>query len=141
MPETAGGLLLPHLVAFHMNVPRLERALIRYVRGLHRFELGTRLADDCAVRPVVKPDVIHLFRSAVERVMTGRRQVIVQSEVFWYQYGLTKDRGSVWLLMFFDAFPMLAIVYPPGKAPADLPQSHRGSLVLPCEPDVFATVN
>jgi len=117
--RTTAGLILPPLTGYKIDVPRLERTVARYVTGLYRHQLGARVPDGATVRTAVKPDVIVAHTPEVLGIFNRGSRRVVQEGVFWYSWRLVKDGGSAWLLVFFDAFPLLGIVYPPGKAPAE----------------------
>ncbi len=90
------------------------------MRGLHRYELGVRVPTESIVRTAVKPDVLHAFAPTVRAIVDYRNRRVVQQGVFWYSWRrMQQDGGSVWLLVFFDAFPLLGIVYPPGVTPRE----------------------
>ncbi len=130
--RTPSGLYLGRRTTYKMDVPRLDRTGRRYVRGLHSYALGTRLPEDWSVLCMVKPDFLHAYVAHVGLLFNGRPRVVVQSEVFWYSWLQLDDGRSVWLLVFFDAYPIIGVLYPPGAAPADVASRRDGvaSIIL-----------
>jgi hypothetical protein len=56
----------------------------------------------------------------VADVFRNAHQRIVGEQVFWYKWGpsLEFPNASAWLLVFFDAFPILGVIHPPQPAAA-----------------------
>lgn len=109
---TRGGLLVGMRPSFAIEVPTLRRAAIRYVRGLYRYERGEPIADARRVSVVIDPDRINERMRETLESFRGSKLRVVQKRVFFYKYGYddAQPGESVWLLVFFDAFPILATV-------------------------------
>lgn len=118
--RTPEGLVIGTAPAYRVDGERLYRAGTRYVRGLHRLELGARVSDGATITVGLDPERIFAATDQVHDVFGGARRRVVQKGVFWYAWMSPRDRpeASAWLLVFFDAFPLVAFVHPPGaKAP------------------------
>jgi hypothetical protein len=112
--RTPAGLILGPAPAYRVDVPRLERAVSRYVRGLHRYQLGARVPDGSTVTTAVYPDHIVASTPEVLGLFSRGSRRVIQPGVFWYSWVLTTRQGFTgWLLVFFDVFPVLGYVHPP----------------------------
>lgn len=116
--RTRKGLVLGTAPAYRVDGQRLYRAVARYVRGLHRLELGARVPDGATITVGLEPERIFAATDEVHHVFSGAPRRVVQEGVFWYAWMSPRDRpeASAWLLVFFDAFPLLGFVHPPRAA-------------------------
>jgi hypothetical protein len=114
--RTPAGLIIGTAPAYVVDAPRIERSVRRYVRGLHRYQLGKRVPDGFTINVAVNADHVRASAKDVADVFAAARRRIVQAGVFWYAWVSPRDRpeASAWLLVFFDAFPLMGFVHPPG---------------------------
>ena len=112
---TDAGINLGRQPAYRVDRKRVARAAERYVRGLHRHELGYRVPDGLEVRIRAEPESVHRAGEAILRFMRGRPVRIVQPDVFHYVWVHAVDRpeASIWALVFFNEFPILGFIRPP----------------------------
>jgi hypothetical protein len=116
--RTPAGLILGTAPAYIVDVPRIERAVQRYVRGLHRYQLGSRVPDGSTVNVAVNADHVRASGKDVVNVFAAAGRRIVQAGVYWYAWVSPPDRpeASAWLLVLFDAFRLMGFVHPPGAS-------------------------
>jgi len=97
---------------FVVDGERFDRAIRRYVRGLHKHERGRRVPIDTEISVVSDPERLLPYQSQlVEMFQHGTTRVVVE-KVFWYAYAVPFDceTASAWLLVLFDEYPILARV-------------------------------
>lgn len=111
---TPAGIRLGKQPAFRIQQERLERALCRYVRGLHRYEYGELVPADTPMKMVVNPEAVHLHFDEFQEGFRGASTTTIQEGVFWYARIRPSSRpsSSYWLLVFFNAFPLIAALRP-----------------------------
>ncbi len=112
--RSEGGIIVGKAPAYKVDVVRLTRAVERYVRGLYRYELGKRVPQDLDAHLTANPDDVTSFQDEIVRTFRGAQRRVVQENIFWYSW-LTFDdvpNAAAWLLVFFDHFPVLAILRP-----------------------------
>jgi hypothetical protein len=100
------------LPEFVVDGERFDRAIRRYVRGLHRKVLGRRISPDTEISVASDPEsLLPLQTKLIEIFRLGTRQVVVEN-VFWFTYVISEDcpTASTWLLVLFDEYPILAHV-------------------------------
>jgi hypothetical protein len=121
--HTPAGLYLGKRPGFRVNGVRLAKAAERYIRGLHRHELGRRVPEGAQVAVAVNPGAVFAEQADVLQVFGSGTTRVVKQGVFWYSFVQPTDNpeASGWLLVFFDEFGVLGSVRPrtPGTgAPA-----------------------
>lgn len=112
---TAAGISLGRQPVLRVQAQRMARVAERYVRGLHRFRFGTRMPGDVTVTVAVNPEQT-IATSDQWGGWFGSADIrIVQPGVFSYGYisPLGRPDAFVWLLMFYEEFPVLGFVRPP----------------------------
>ena len=109
--RTPAGIELGRRPVVRVDANRIRRAAIRYVRGLYRHEVGVTLPGDSEFVAIVEPEGILAARTEVERAMASGTRRVIQEGVFWYVYVVAADNPavSIWLLVFFDAYPILVV--------------------------------
>ena len=114
---TPAGIDLGIRPAYRVNEGRIAKAAERYVRGLHRSELGVCVPAEHTVRIQANPESILQEQARLVRVFASGTTRTVQPGVFWYKWVVPADRpsASAWLLVFYDALPLLGLVHPPGS--------------------------
>lgn len=112
--ETAAGIDLGIQPAYGVNTDRLVSASERYVRGLHLLERKTRVPVDHAVHMRIDPESIFAKQDYWASMFSSGQAHIVKEHVFWYKWVNPADctSASAWLLVFFDAFPILGFIRP-----------------------------
>jgi hypothetical protein len=112
---TQAGIYLGRHPAFRVDAQRIIRTARRYVRGLYRYELGRRVPDGLEIIILPEPESVYAAREVILRLIRGRQIRVVQLGVFWYTWAQAGDcpDASVWILEFFNAFPMVGILRPP----------------------------
>lgn len=114
---TAAGISLGRQPVIRVQAQRMIRVVERYVRGLHRFRFGTRMPDDVTVTAAVDPEQT-IATSDKWGGWFGSADIrIVQPGAFSYGFVSPVGRPDafVWLLMFYDEFPVLGFVRPPDQ--------------------------
>ncbi|MCE5250268.1 hypothetical protein LLG96_08615 [bacterium] len=109
---SSAGIYLGTVPAYRIDTVRFNRVVIRYIKGLYRYDTGTRLPDDRHIEVISDPDTIHQKRQQVEQLLAGSESKNIQEGVFWYAWGQAVDNpaASFWLLVFYDAFPIIAVI-------------------------------
>jgi hypothetical protein len=108
---TRSGLDLGVQPVYSIDVARVARVVTRYVRGLHRRETGVRITAD-QVSAVINVEWIKETQRELAGMLAGGTVRMVKPGVFWYKWAIPYDApgASLWLLTFFDAFPVVGIV-------------------------------
>jgi len=109
--KTPAGLHLGKQPAIRVDAERIRRILRRFVFGLYRWDTGARLAPDTALTIDPNPESVNQLRDQLEGVMRGAQVTTVQEGVFWYAWQRAQDNPAamVWLLVFFDVMPFVAV--------------------------------
>lgn len=117
--ETSAGIYLDRRLATVASGQRLERAAIRYVRGLYRHEIGEPLPATSSFVVSLEPDANLASRADIERVLGFGTQRVIADNVFWYAWQRAFDNPdiTIWLLVFFGAFPILVVARRPLASP------------------------
>ena len=107
-----GDIYLGTLPAFRIDTERLNRTVKRYIKGLYRYETGERLPDVRHINVTIDPDNISQKMQQVWQLLVGSEIKNIQEGVFWYAWVQASDYPtySSWLLVFYDAFPILALI-------------------------------
>ena len=109
---SSGGIYLGTVPAYRIERQRLESAVERYVRGLYRYDTKLRLPDDRHIKVIINPEVLYRWRQQIEDLLAGARSKTIQEGVFWYSWQPLEDKPetSFWLLVFYDSFPIIAVI-------------------------------
>lgn len=112
--STPAGVYLGKQPVFRLDRERLERAIRRYIRGLHLLARGTRVPSDHTVGVRANPEALLDRQDDLAKLFSSGELVVIKDGVFWYKWVVPTDRPSAsgWLLVLFDAFPILATVRP-----------------------------
>jgi hypothetical protein len=112
---TPAGIDLGVQPAYRVNGDRIERAARRYVRGLHRHELGRRVPDSAEVMVAVNPEAVFDEQPQIVSIFRGGAPRVVEEGVFWYTSvrAIDNPEASGWLLVFFDEFAIIGSVRSP----------------------------
>jgi len=114
---TAAGISLGVQHVLRVQAQRMVSVVERYVRGLHLFKFGTRMPGDVTVTVAVDPEQTIATSDRWGGWFGSADIRIVQPGGF--SYGVISPLGRpdifVWLLMFFDVFPVLGFVRPPDQ--------------------------
>ena len=112
---TRAGIYLGKQPAYHVDAPRIAKTAERYVRGLHFLERGARVPDDHEIRVLVNVESIINAQSRIASAFAASTLRVVGERIFHYRWAAPSDRptASAWLLVFFDSFPLFALIHPP----------------------------
>jgi hypothetical protein len=121
--ETRSGINLGLQPAYRVDATRLARACERYIRGLHVIARGAPIPADHWVRVHLNVEDILARQSEIASFFHAGTTHMVGERIFWYKIVIPLDRpsASAWLLVFFDAFPILGVVHPPAVGPVPPP--------------------
>jgi len=113
--RTKSGRIAATAPAIAVDAQRMQRVAQRYLRGLFSHVHGRRLALSASIVVQVDPDAVNSQKAEIERLLAGSPGRIVQQGVFWFVQRITTDnpKVSVWLLVFFDQYPLLAVITEP----------------------------
>ncbi len=114
--QSPGGLFLGQLPTYSVDLVRLDRTAARITKGLFYHEFGSRLPDDyCAVsynKSGFGGNVagVELVNSMCAKLFVSPPKTI-GANVFSYWFQRTSDNpnASVWLMLFFGAFPFFCL--------------------------------
>jgi hypothetical protein len=109
--KTPGGLYLGNQAAFLVDDQRISRTLRRYVEGLYFWETKTRLLPLCEFTVQPNPEAVLQDWPQIFGLIGGTQPVVVQPGVFGYRWvrASGNPNAMIWLLVFFDALPFLAV--------------------------------
>lgn len=112
--QTVGGILLGKQPVIRVQAERMVRVAERYVRGLHRYTFGRRVHDDVMVKVAVDPQATIATSEGWGKWFGSADIHIVQPGGFSYAHvsPIGRPDAFVWLLMFYDEFPVLGFVRP-----------------------------
>lgn len=115
--RTWAGLVLGKRPAYAVDSEQFNRPIRRYIRGLYRYDTGQRLADRIRIEVVSNPEVVLRSRDDIEQTLQGANPKTIQEGVFWYVWRRAADNpdATIWLLVFFDAFPIFAVTNRAGR--------------------------
>jgi hypothetical protein len=108
------GLELGERPAFKFGHTRIERAAIRYIKGLHRYVFNERVPDDAVVRAVINPEAMWAQKYDVIDTFRSGKMQIIQDKIFAFKFGriIENPKASGRLLLFYESFPILGYVRP-----------------------------
>ena len=84
---TFSGLILGKRPAFKFDRKRIERAAIRYIKGLHRYVFNERVPDDAEVRVVINPEAMWEQKSKVIDAFRSGKIQVIQDKIFAFKFG------------------------------------------------------
>lgn len=113
---THAGIHLGVQPAFLVDAARIERAVGRYVRGLHLLRLGRRVPLDHSIVVRANPEELINRQNKLAEIFSKGHEWVIKDGVFRCHWAVPQDQptASAWLLTFFDEFPIFAVVHPPG---------------------------
>ena len=107
----AGAFYLGRTPAIRIDNVRMERAATRYIRGLYRYETGNRLQPSLRLKVITDPRACATFGDRlIDMIRRDGVTRLIQQGVFSYHYANhpTIPDGSIWVMLFFDAYPVVA---------------------------------
>lgn len=112
---TFEGIYLGRRPAIKIDQARLQRTVIRYVKGLHKWFFHSRVQDDAIIRVSFDPENIWNKQSDFLKLFESRRWVGIQKESFVFKVLKLDDMPgwSAWLLLFYESFPIFGYIKPP----------------------------
>ena len=110
--RTAAGQILGYSPAMSIDAVRIERVVQRFVRGLFFHTRARRLEQSTQIVVQADPDKVREHQEDIYKLLHGPNLVSIQDGVFWYSYNVAADNPlvSLWLLVFFDEYAVLAFV-------------------------------
>jgi hypothetical protein len=116
--QTPGGLFLGKEIGVAVDAARIERAASRYLRGLHLLETGTRVRADQVVVVNADPERNNLESDTIMGAVKRGTLRPIQDGVFHYAFRRQGRDASLWVLIFYDVFPVVGLIARRDQLPA-----------------------
>jgi hypothetical protein len=112
--ETTAGIDLGIQSAYSVDASRFMRASERYVRGLYFHQHKIRVPEDHAVHIDFNVESFLEKQDYWASMFSSGPIHTIKEHVFWYKCASPTDctSSSIWLLVFFDSFPILGFIRP-----------------------------